>query len=314
MDPKVVGIYKGVGRVLEQHRSGQLPKAFKIIPTLRNWEEILWLTSPHQWTPAAMFAATRLFASNLNERMAQRFYHMVLLPAVEDNIDEHGKLNYHYYQALTKAAFKPAAFYRGNRTKPSLEESKARNLDLIIFAFTELAFLNTGILIPLCTTACSLRKATIFASVLAKTSIPMLHSAVALMKIAEMSYSGVASLFIRVLCDKKYAMPHRVIDALVAHFVRTAGPALPAVAAAHYSRVRFTTCVCNLSDILQPCTPDTYLHLCCAYLIGLPSHALPYSVADSCCCDVDCDCRGPARFDARPLASELTDLCSALQT
>jgi cobalamin biosynthesis Co2+ chelatase CbiK len=50
----------------------------------------------------------------------------------------------------------------------------------------------------------------------------VLHSAVALMKLAEMPYSGVASLFIRVLCDKKYALPHRVLDALVAHFVRTA--------------------------------------------------------------------------------------------
>ena len=100
-------------------------------------------------------------------------------------------LNYHYYQALTKAAFKPAAFFR-------------------------------GILLPLCTTSCSLRKAVIFASVVAKTSIPVLHSAVALMKLAEMHYAGVTSLFIRVLCDKKYALPHRVLDALVQHFVRTA--------------------------------------------------------------------------------------------
>lgn len=191
VDPKVVHVFRGVGKVLAQHRSGQLPKAFKIIPTLRNWEDILFLTSPEEWTPAAMFAATRLFASNLNERMAQRFYHLVLLPAVEDNIDSYGKLNYHYYQALLKAAFKPAAFYR-------------------------------GIILPLCSTACSLKKAVVFASVVAKTSIPVLHSAVALMKLAEMDYSGVASLFIRVLCDKKYALPHRVLDALVAHFVRTA--------------------------------------------------------------------------------------------
>jgi essential nuclear protein 1 len=77
LDPKVVEVFKGVGRcgrpvvqlpsetlavrwrangcharavtrsrravgrrVLEKHRSGQLPKAFKIIPTLRNWEEV----------------------------------------------------------------------------------------------------------------------------------------------------------------------------------------------------------------------------------------------------------------------------------
>ena len=35
------------------------------------------------------------------------------------------------------------------------------------------------------------------------------------------SYSGVASLFIRVLLDKKYALPHKVLDALMAHFIET---------------------------------------------------------------------------------------------
>ncbi len=29
-----------VGRVLASYRSGKLPKAFKIIPTLKNWEEV----------------------------------------------------------------------------------------------------------------------------------------------------------------------------------------------------------------------------------------------------------------------------------
>jgi len=179
-----------VAKVLENHRSGQLPKAFKIIPTLRNWEDILFLTEPGKWTPAAMFAATRLFCSNLPERQAQRFLNLVLLPCVEHNIEVYGKLNYHYYQALLKATFKPAAFYR-------------------------------GLLLPLCSTGCTLRKATIFASVLAKVSIPLLHSSVALMKLAQMRYSGVTSLFIRVLLDKKYALPHKVLDALVEHFVET---------------------------------------------------------------------------------------------
>lgn len=104
--------------------------------------QILALTCPDNWTPATMFAATRLFASNLNERMAQRFYYLVLLPTLEADIDRNQKLNYHYYQALTKAAFKPAAFFR-------------------------------GILLPLCSSSCSLRKAVIFASVVAKTSIPV---------------------------------------------------------------------------------------------------------------------------------------------
>jgi hypothetical protein len=34
--------------------------------------QILQLTNPDQWTAAAMFQATRLFASNFNPKLAQR--------------------------------------------------------------------------------------------------------------------------------------------------------------------------------------------------------------------------------------------------
>jgi essential nuclear protein 1 len=30
-----------------------VPKAFKIIPNLKNWEEVLYLTDPDSWTPHA---------------------------------------------------------------------------------------------------------------------------------------------------------------------------------------------------------------------------------------------------------------------
>ena len=57
-------------------------------------------------------------------------------------------------------------------------------------------------------------------SVVAKNSIPMLHSAATLLKLAEMDYTGANSIFLRVLLDKKYALPYRVIDAVVFHFLR----------------------------------------------------------------------------------------------
>jgi essential nuclear protein 1 len=60
-----------------------------------------------------MYQATRIFASNLTERMAQRFYNLVLLPRVRDDIAEYKRLNFHLYQALRKALFKPAAFMKG---------------------------------------------------------------------------------------------------------------------------------------------------------------------------------------------------------
>ena len=46
-------------QVLSKYRSGKLPKAFKIIPALSNWEQILYVTEPEAWTAAAMYQATR---------------------------------------------------------------------------------------------------------------------------------------------------------------------------------------------------------------------------------------------------------------
>lgn len=45
--------------------------------------------------------------------MVQRFYNLVLLPAVRENITTYKKLHYHLYMALKKALFKPAAFFKG---------------------------------------------------------------------------------------------------------------------------------------------------------------------------------------------------------
>eukprot|EP00270_Netrium_digitus_P019705 TRINITY_DN7840_c0_g1_i1.p1 TRINITY_DN7840_c0_g1~~TRINITY_DN7840_c0_g1_i1.p1 ORF type:complete len:498 (+),score=171.42 TRINITY_DN7840_c0_g1_i1:47-1495(+) len=190
LNDKVNEVYQGVGKLLSRFKSGKVPKAFKILPSLSNWEEILWLTQPEAWSPNAMFAATRLFASNLNARMAQRFYALVLLPRVREDIRRQKRLHFALYQALKKAVYKPSAFFK-------------------------------GILLPLCQSGtCSLREAVIVGSIMQKVSIPAMHSAVALMKIADMRYSGTNSYFIKLLLDKKYALPYRVIDAVTRHFLR----------------------------------------------------------------------------------------------
>ena len=113
IDEKVLQVYRKVGDLLKRYTTGKFPKAFKIIPALSNWEEVLWLTRPDTWSPHAMFQATRLFASNLNEHMAQRFYVLVLLPRVRDDIQEHKRLHHALYQALRKATFKPGAWFKG---------------------------------------------------------------------------------------------------------------------------------------------------------------------------------------------------------
>lgn len=67
---------------------------------------------------------------------------------------------------------------------------------------------------------CTLREAIIVGSVISRNSIPMLHSAATMLKLAEMEYNGPTSIFLRILFEKKYALPYRVIDAVVFHFLR----------------------------------------------------------------------------------------------
>ena len=65
-----------------------------------------------------------------------------------------------------------------------------------------------------------MKEAQIIGSVLTRISIPVLHSAAALLHLCEMDYTGPTSVFIKVLIDKKYALPYKVVDALVFHFMR----------------------------------------------------------------------------------------------
>lgn len=74
--------------------------------------QVLFLTEPESWSAHATYQATRLFVSNLNSRLAQRFLALVLLPAVRQDIREHQRLHFALFQALKKAAYKPDAFYK----------------------------------------------------------------------------------------------------------------------------------------------------------------------------------------------------------
>merc|ERR1712176_249547 len=188
LSPKVIEVYGEIGKWLKHYKSGKLPKAFKVIPSLVNWEEVLSLTSPLAWSPAAMYEAVNIFASNLNPRMAQRFFNLVLLPAVRHDIAENKKLNFHYYRSLRKALFKPAAFFK-------------------------------GVLLPLATESCTLREATILSSVMAKASVPVMHAAATLVRLCVMTpWYGTTSILMASLLNKKYSLPLRVIESLVAHF------------------------------------------------------------------------------------------------
>jgi essential nuclear protein 1 len=183
---------------MSRYKSGKLPKPFKILPTLAPWETLLAITRPENWTPNAMYAATRIFISG-KPQTAQIFLNTVLLPCVQEHIRETHKLNVHLYNALKKALYKPSAFFKGV-VFPLLAEGYATQ-----------------------------REAVIIASVVAKVSVPVLHSAAALHRLCEIAAeqmssdpdaAGPCNIFIKTLLEKKYALPFKVVDALVFHFLR----------------------------------------------------------------------------------------------
>jgi essential nuclear protein 1 len=82
LDGKIVDAFRKIGVVLKTYRSGKLPKAFKIVPMVANWEELLLLTIPEKWSSQATLEATLLFLASRNKKMIQRFFSVILLPTV----------------------------------------------------------------------------------------------------------------------------------------------------------------------------------------------------------------------------------------
>ncbi|KEG07030.1 putative bystin [Trypanosoma grayi] len=190
IDPRVARVYTAIGGILKNYTSGKIPKAFKVLPNIKNWEQLLMLTKPHEWSPHATYQATRIFAANLNERMAQRFYAAVLLPMTHERMATEKKLHPALYMAIRKALFKPVAFFK-------------------------------GFILPLVADEeCTLKEALVVASVLQRMHLPPVPTAVTIVKLAQQPFSGPRSVFLRVLIDKKMAMPYQAVDALVEYFHR----------------------------------------------------------------------------------------------
>ncbi|PNS17596.1 hypothetical protein CAC42_2991 [Sphaceloma murrayae] len=195
---KVVEVYTQVGLILSRYKSGRLPKPFKILPTLPQWDTLLSITRPESWTANAYYEATKLFISS-RPALAQAFLHDILLPKIREEQFESKKISVHLYKALKKALYKPACFFKG-------------------FLFP---LIESG--------TCTLKEANIIGSVLTRVSIPVLHSAAALYRLCEVAAEqmsvnteagGATNIFLRVLLEKKYALPYKVVDALVFHFLR----------------------------------------------------------------------------------------------
>jgi len=192
INQKIVDAYKLVGEVLRTYTSGRLPKAFNIISSTEDWEDLINLTEPYNWTPQAMYEAVIQFSS-AEVLMSYTFYEKYLVPAIRNDIKKNKKLNIHYYNCLKRALFKPSAFFK-------------------------------GIILPMSKTL-SGKEASIIGSILRKCSIPNNHASAAICKLIEIcknDKNGIsvgALFFMRLLLVKKYAFPTEVKEKLVKFFL-----------------------------------------------------------------------------------------------
>ena len=192
INQKIVEAYKLVGEVLRTYTSGKLPKAFNILSSTEDWEDLVNITEPYNWTPQAMYEAIIQFSS-ADSSIGTIFYENYLVPALRSDIKKNKKLNIHYYNCLKRALFRPSAFFK-------------------------------GIILPMSKTL-SGKEASIIGSILRKCSIPNNHASAAIVKLSELCKNdkkGVsvgALFFMRLLLVKKYAFPKEVKECLVKFFM-----------------------------------------------------------------------------------------------
>ncbi|KAK0636953.1 Bystin-domain-containing protein [Bombardia bombarda] len=221
LPPKVVEVYTKIGLILARYKSGPLPKPFKILPTIPHWEDILGLTRPDKWTPNACYAATRIFVAT-KSHVVQRFMELVILDRVREDIHETKKLNIHLFNCLKRGLYKPAGFFK-------------------------------GFLFPLAASGtCSLREAQIIAACLTRVSIPVLHSAAAIKTLCDIAAEQVSqqaecvsatNYLLKVLLEKRYALPWQCIDSLVFHFLRYAATSRDVTSSSNSLPVIFHQCL-----------------------------------------------------------------------
>ena len=192
INQKVIDAYKIVGEILKKYTSGKLPKAFNILSSTEDWEDLINITEPYNWTPQAMYEATIQFSSS-EILVSNIFYEKYLVPAIRNDIKKNKKLNIHYYNCLKRALFKPSAFFK-------------------------------GIILPMSLTL-SAKEASIIGSILRKCSIPNNHASAALVKLIQFCKKGKneisvgALFFMKLLLMKKYAFPKEVKEKLVNFFL-----------------------------------------------------------------------------------------------
>jgi essential nuclear protein 1 len=140
--------------------------------------------------PKAIVQAERLFSRNTHPEIKMYYTTTVLLPRIRTDLKENKRLDPNLFNILVKSVAQTSTFCE-------------------------------SLILPLCASNSNLRELSVLSSVISRASIPALHSATILLRLAELEQTTSLTYLIRAILLKNYSLPLHSIDAMVDYFVRS---------------------------------------------------------------------------------------------
>jgi len=187
---KELKLLERAGSILKIYRSGKIPKIIKIIAVLENFEEFLWFTRPDRWSSQAILAIARLFSSKLNDIQTHRFYALILVPRIQEQLFQRKNLSAQLYNTL----------------KLSSKNEK---------------FFFASIITPICISSrCTNKEATLFASFISSHSFSNKHiSCFLVILLKDKTFTIQKIVVLRAIISKKYNLSNRIVEYIIDFFL-----------------------------------------------------------------------------------------------
>ena len=188
LQPKLLKILERASLFLKVYRSGKIPKILRILPCLKNFEEVLWLTRPDTWSEQAIVILTRFFLPKLDKNQLSRFYSLVLAPRLQETIFSSKSYSVHIKKAIKISTAYPSIFF-------------------------------SSIILPICESKrCTNKEGVILSSIIWKYKFPRSVIMSTLVRLTKQPVTSAICMILRVMISKNYLISLRIIDLLIDFF------------------------------------------------------------------------------------------------
>ena len=188
LQPKLLKILERASLFLKVYRSGKIPKIIRILPCLKNFEEVLWLTRPDIWSEQAIVTLTRFFLPKLDKNQLSRFYSLVLAPRLQETIFRSKTYSVHIKKAIKISSMHPSIFF-------------------------------SSIILPICESkSCTIKEGVLLSSIIWKYKFPRSIIMSTLVRLIKEPITSTKCMILRVILSKNYLISLRIIDLLIDFF------------------------------------------------------------------------------------------------